>query len=181
MVDPELIAKVAGPVLSLVAGALVKRITDARSRLVSFLGHASAFTLSDEARTQVHTHSIVVRNAGRKSANNVRLTHGVLPPSVTVHPPIQYSIERNPEGSGEIVFPVLVPKEQVTISYLYFAPLTWVQVNGSTKSDEGFAKIITVIPTPQASKLVIALVWFLAFIGASLLFYGLVRMVLSVI
>lgn len=177
--DPEVIAKVVGPLLSLLVGGLIKRYTEARSKVVSFIGHASAFTLQGENPAIIHTHSVVVRNTGRKSANNVRLSHAVLPINITVYPPVHYSIERNPEGAGEIVIPVLVPKEQVTISYLYFPPLLWNQINVSTKSDEGFAKIINVIPVPQPNKAVIAGFWFLVFVGASFLFYWLARLLMS--
>lgn len=175
-IDPDLIAKIAGPALSLVIGAVLKNYTEARSRVVSFIGHVSAFTLQDEQHTVVHTHGVVVRNAGRRAARNVRLTHGVLPPNVTIYPPVQHSFERNSDGSGEIVFPVLVPKEQVTISYLYFPPLLWSQINSTTKSDEGFAKIINVMPVPRPSKGVIAAVWLLSFVGASFVLYWLVRL-----
>jgi hypothetical protein len=175
-VDPDLIAKIAGPTLSLAAGAVLKNYTEARSRVVSFIGHVSAFTLQDEQHTVVHTHSVVVRNAGRRAARNVRLTHGVLPLNVTIYPPVQNSIEHNSDGSGEIVFPVLVPKEQVTVSYLYFPPLLWNQINSATKSDEGFAKIINVMPVPRPSKGVIAAVWLLSFVGASFVLYWLVRL-----
>ena len=105
----------------------------------------------------------------------------MLPINITVYPPVQYSIERNPEGAGEIVFPVLVPKEQVTISYLYFPPLLWNQINVNTKSDEGFAKIINVIPMPQPNKAILASVWALVFVGASFLFYWLVRFSIAAI
>ncbi len=177
--DPDLIAKIAGPSLSLVIGAVVKHYAEARSRVVSFIGHVSAFTLQDEQHTVVHTHSVVVRNAGRKAARNVRLVHGILPINVTVYPPVQHSIERNVDDSGEIILPVLVPKEQVTVSYLYFPPLLWNQINVSTKSDEGFAKIINVMPVPQPSKGVIATVWALMFVGASFTFYWAVRLAIN--
>ena len=180
-IDPEIIAKVLGPLLSLLVGGLIKRYTEARSRVVSFIGHASVFTLQGENPAAIHTHSVVVRNTGRKSATNVRLTHAVLPINITVYPPVHYLIERNPEGAGEIVIPVLVPKEQVTISYLYFPPLLWSQINVNTKSDEGFAKIMSVIPVPQPNKAVIAGVWALVFVGASFLFYWLARLVIAAI
>lgn len=92
-IDPDLIAKVSGPALSLIVGALIKYYTEARSKVVSFIGHVSAFTLQDEQCTVVHTHSVVVRNAGRKAAHNVRLMHGVLPIDVTIYPPVQHSVE----------------------------------------------------------------------------------------
>ena len=179
--DADVIAKIAGPAISLIVGAVVRHYTEARARVISFIGHVSAFTLQDEQHTVVHTHSVVVRNAGRKAAHNVRLTHGVLPINITVYPPVQYGIERNPEGAGEIVIPVLVPKEQITVSYLYFPPLVWNQINTNTKSDEGFAKIINVIPMPQPKKWVLAIVWALVFIGASFLFYWIVRLAINAI
>ena len=180
-IDPDVVAKLAAPTLSLIVGAVIKHYSEARSRVISFIGHVSAFTMQDEQRTQVHTHSVIVRNAGRKAAHNVHLVHSVLPIHITVYPPVQHTIERNPEGSGDIVLPVLVPKEQVTVSYLYFPPLLWNQINVNTKSDEGFAKIINVIPMPQPNKVVLATVWILMFVGASFLFYWLVRLGIDVI
>ena len=122
--DSDSIAKIVGPLLSLVLSALIKHYTEAKVKLVSFIGHVSSFTLQDQQRTIVHTHSLIVRNAGRKTAHNVRLTHSFLPENIAVYPPVHYTIERNSEGSGEILIPVLVPKEQVTISYLLLS--TWV-------------------------------------------------------
>ncbi len=179
--DPEVIAKIAGPALSLIVGGVVKHYAEARSKVVSFIGHASAFTLQGEKPVIIHTHSVVVRNAGRKAAKNVRLVHAVLPINITVYPPVAYSIERNPDGSGEIVIPALVPKEQVTVSYLYFPPLLWNQINVNTKSEDGFAKIINVIPMPQPNKAVIAGIWALVFIGASFLCYWLARYAIAAI
>ena len=179
--DVDTFAKVVGPLLSLLVGAVIKHSAEARAKVVSFIGHVSSFTLQDEQRTVVHTHSVVVRNIGRKAAHNVRLAHALLPPNVTVYPPVQYTIEKNPEGISEIVIPVLVPKEQITVSYLYFPPLTWNQVNASTKSNEGFAKILNVIPMPQPHKAILVVFWSLVFVGASFLFYWLVRLMAYVI
>ncbi len=180
-IDADTVAKIVGPLLSLLLGAVIKHYSEARAKLVSFIGHVSSFTLQNEQHTVVHTHSVIVINAGRKAAQNVRLSHKVLPPDVTVYPPVQYTIERNPEGAGEILIPVLVQKEQVTISYLYFPPLTWNQVNASTKSDEGFAKILNVIPMPQLNKGVLVAVWALLFVGASFIFYWLTRLLAYVL
>jgi hypothetical protein len=174
--DIDSIAKIAGPLLSLAAGALVKHYTEAKSKLVSFIAHASAFNIQGEHPTTVHTHTVVVRNAGRRVAKNVRLVHAVLPVNITVYPPVQYMIERNPEGGGEIILPSLVPKEQVTVSYLYFPPLLFSQINVNTKSDDGFAKILNVIPMPQPSKAVLGVVWILVFVGASFIFYWLIKL-----
>ena len=176
-IDAETIAKAAAPLFTLVFGVILKHYTQARAKLVSFIGHVSSFTLQDGSHTVVHTHSVVVRNAGRKAAHNVRLSHTVLPQNVMIYPQIQYRIEGNPEGASEIVIPVLVPKEQVTISYLYFPPLTWNQINAGTKSDEGFAKILNVIPMPQPRKAIIWIILGLMFIGASFLCYWVIRLI----
>ena len=180
-IDADTAAKIVGPLLSLLLGAVIRHYSESRAKLVSFIGHVSSFTLQDEHHTVVHTHSVVVRNAGRKAAQNVRLSHMVLPLNVNVYPPVKHTIERNREGADEILIPVLVPKEQVTISYLYFAPLTWNQVNASTKSDEGFAEILNVIPMPQPNKGVLAAVWALLFVGASFIFYWLSKFVAYVL
>lgn len=177
----EQIFKIISPLITLIFGAILKYYTEEKSKLISFLGHVSVFTLQDEQKTQVFAHSVIVRNAGRKAAHNVRLVHNVLPSNINIYPPVQYFIEHNPEGSGEIVIPALVPKEQVTISYLYFPPLTWDKINILTKSDEGLAKIINVIPVPQLSKWLTFLIWFLMFIGASFLLYWLMRLITYII
>jgi len=180
-IDPDVLAKIAGPIISLIGGAL-KIYMEGKSSLVSFIGHVSSFTLTDEQHTVVHTHSVVVINAGRKTAKNVRLTHAFLPINYTVYPPVHHTIERNPDNTGgEIVFPVLVPKEQVTISYLYLPPLLWNHINSNIKSDDGFAKIIDVIPSPQPNRLVIAMLWALVFVGASFTFYWLIRLIISLL
>jgi hypothetical protein len=179
--DLDTVAKLAAPIITLIGGALLKYFTEARSRVVSFVGHISSFTLQDEKRSAVFSHSIVVRNAGTKAAKNVRLGHNVFPKDINIYPSVQYSVEVNPEGKSEIVIPTLVPKEQVTISYLYFPPVTVDRINSYTKSDEGFAKIINVIPMPQPSRFIAAGAWGFAFIGVSFVIYWLFRLVAYVI
>lgn len=177
----EQVLKLISPIITLIIGSLIKYYAEERSKLISFIGHVSVFKLQDEQKTQVFAHSIIVRNAGRKAARNVKLVHNVLPLNISMFPPIQHSVERNPDDSGEIVIPVLVPKEQITISYLYFPPLTWDRINSITKSDDGLAKIINVIPVPQLSRWFTFLVWFLMFIGASFLLYWLMRLITYII
>ena len=181
MVDAESLAKVLSPLLTLVVGAAIRRYLERRPRLISFIGHVSTFSLLGEQPTVVFTHSVVVRNAGRLAAKNVRLGHLNLPLNVRIEPNVEHTLSRNPDGSGEIVLAVLVPKEQVTVSYLYFPPLTAGQINTYTKSDEGFAKIINAIPTPQPPKSLIWAASLLIFVGASFVVYWALRLVAYVI
>src|SRR2546425_927663 len=140
-IDWELVAKVGGPIVGGFVGALIDRALEDRPKVVTYLGHTSAIVLRTGVPTpiQVHTHAIVVANAGRKPAQNVRLGHYVLP-DFQVYPSVAYSVANLPSGGQEINFPSLVPKEQVTVSYLYFPPLIWNQINSYVKSDSGQAR-----------------------------------------
>lgn len=172
-IDWDLVLKIAVPLATLLLGRWLDRILEKRPKLISYLGYVSAFTLHNENRTQVYTHSIVVRNGGRVAANNVRLGHNVLP-DYQIYPSVPHTVEQPPGGGSEIVIPILVPGEQVTVSYLYVPPLTWDRVNVYTKSDEGFAKILNVIPTPQPPKWVVGVLWSLVFVGVTAILYLLV-------
>lgn len=170
-VDFEVIAKLLSPLIAALVGAVAKRYFEAKPKLISYLVHSSAIPLNDEANTQINTHSIVVRNAGKKAAHNIRVGHNFLPKSFQIYPPVSHTILPGPGSADEILIPTLVPNEQVSISYLYFPPLTFNQVNAYTKSDEGLAQIINVIPTPRPSKIVVGVLWALVFVGASTVSY----------
>jgi len=150
-VDWMLVATVATPVVCVILGAYITRAVENRPRVVTYYGHVSAHRVSlDTGPMIVNTHDVVVRNGGRRAATNVRLGHHVLPVNYQVSPSIEHSVNAVSGGlNTEVVFPTLVPGEQVTVSYLYFPPLTYDQVNSYVKSDEGFAKVITVLPQTQ--------------------------------
>jgi hypothetical protein len=152
-IDWALVVDIAAPLLALVVGAALNHALEARPRLISYLAHASAFRSSrpDGSPFTVHTHSVVLRNSGKKSATNVRLGHNRLP-DFQVYPDVQYQVLDLPNGGKEILFPVVVPQKQITVSYLYFPPVTWDQINSHLESDEGPVKVITVLPTAQLPK-----------------------------
>ena len=79
----------------------------------------------------------------------MKLTHFLKPESFTAYPDVKYQVSDLPGGGQEILFPSLVPKEQVTLSYLYYPPLIWTGIHGDIKSDEGFANKIQINPTRQ--------------------------------
>jgi hypothetical protein len=175
MIDFETAAKLGAPLVTLIIGALIKYYATGRPKLITYIGHISSFNVPGDSPLVLNMHSVIVRNTGNRPARNVRLSHYYLPQHLSVDPPTQYSVHPGDRGSGDILIPVLVPREQVTVSYLYFPPVTWNQIHSATKSDEGLAKIITAIPTPQPSRLVVASLWALVFVGASVLVYWLVR------
>lgn len=163
-IDWNVVATIAAPVIALFIGAALNRVIVARARLVTYLGHVSAHRLKrdDGSPYDVYTHSVVLRNTGRRPATNVRLAHAFLP-NVNVYPDVEHRVEDLPGGGKEIVVPTLVPNEQVTISYLYFPPITWNRINRQIKSDDGLAKVLHVLPTQQYPK------WFYRFASALML------------
>lgn len=112
----------------------------------------------------------MVRNSGKLAAKNVRLDHKILP-DYKIIPNVKHEISDIPDGGKEILFPILVPNEQITITYLYFPPLTYADVNTQIKSDEGLAKIINVLPTQSLTKLQRWIAYLLLFIGCSTTIY----------
>jgi hypothetical protein len=172
-IDLELVSKIIVPFLTLIIGRYLEKWFSKKPKLISYVGHVSAFTLSNGP--QIYTHSIVVANHGKLACNNVRLGHFFLP-DFQINPPIKHSVEEI-SGGKEIVFPILIPGEQVTVSYLYFPPVTWDKINSSTKCDEGFAKIINVLPTLQMPRWMKRTVWSLVAIGVATVIYLLVCLI----
>ena len=114
---------------------------------------------------EVNTHSLVIQNTGWRPVHNVKITHLNKPQSFTAYPDVKYRVSDLPGGGQEILFPSLVPKEQVTLSYLYYPPLIWSAIHGDLKSDEGFATMIQVIPKRQYPQWVIVIMWILLYAG----------------
>lgn len=172
-IDIELIAKFISPLIVAVFSLFLGRYLEARPKLISYLVHASEFPLKEGNINGVRTHGVVIRNAGKRTANNVRIGHANVPHSYQMFPNVAHRVEDGGNGSAEIIIPTLVPNEQVSISYLYFPPMLWNQVVSYTKSDEGMAKEINVIPSPQWPQWRVNMVWSLVFIGASSVIYWL--------
>lgn len=177
MINWILVKDIAVPLAALVLGKFLDSWLLKKPKLISYFGHVSTFTLHDEKKSVVNTHSVVIRNTGRVSATNVRIGHYFLPDNYQLLPNVAHTVEKTQTGGGEIIIPKLVPGEQVTISYLYFPPFTVAQINLYTKSDEGFAKILTVIPTPQFSKWLINLLRVLVFVGIVAILYVFIELI----
>jgi len=148
--DWLVVATIAGPLLGAIVGAALVRMLERRPNVITWLGHASAVQITPAQGPPgiwVNTHAVVIRNAGKIAATNIRLGHYHLP-NFGVYPNVQYQVNPLSAGGFEIVFPTLVPNEQITVTYLYYPPVTWNQINTYTKSDQGMARVITVLPTP---------------------------------
>ena len=177
-IDWGLVATIAVPLATLLVGAFLTRVLS-RPAVTTYLGHVSAHRQAAVAggpSFDVFAHSVVIQNNGWGSAKNVRLTHNILP-RFSVFPDVEYQVSDLPGGGREILFPLLVPDEQVTVSYLYFPPVTWAQINRLVKSDEGLAKVIQVIPMRQYPQWFNKLVVALLFAGVISVLYMLVVLV----
>ena len=178
-IDWGIVATIASPLVALVVGFFLTRTLN-RPVVTTYLGHTSAHRADAVAggqRFDVFTHSLVIQNTGWRSASNVKLAHSKLP-SFSVYPDVEYRVSDLPGGGQEILFPSLVPNEQVTVSYLYFPPVTWDQINLGVKSDEGFAKVIRVIPMRLYPKWFNGIVGILLFVGVLSVLYVLVVLLL---
>jgi len=145
-IDWLVVATIAAPTIALFIGVWINRRLESRPNLVSYFGHVSAFrhTPAEGSPINVNTHSVILSNTGRRSATNVRIHHRVLP-AYNIWPTLVHHVEELEEGSSDIVIPTLVPDEQITISYLYFPPMTAFDINAGIKCDQGFARTIPVL------------------------------------
>ena len=133
----EILLKLASPIVTLIIGFIINKYFQNRPKLITYLVQASEIPLKDGENTIVNTHSVVVRNDGKRTAHNVRVGHTYLPDSFSIFPKLMCDISRSEDdNSAEIIIPTLVPNEQISISYLYFPPYTWHKVNSYCKSDE---------------------------------------------
>lgn len=164
-------ATIAAPVIALFIGAALDRKLERKPHLISFISHAAAVRVNppDGEPFNINSHSVVARNAGRLSATNVRLGHNHLPQDFSVWPAVENSVQRRPDGTAEILFPTLVPDEQVVITYLYPSPTTFNLINSYMKCDQGNAQVVTALTAPVQSPWVKGAMTGLATYGAIML------------
>lgn len=75
-VDWIVVSQLAGPIVGSVVGFGVARRFRDRERLIAFYGHIASHSVgSGETSTVIHTHAVVIRNSGSRTATNVRLSH----------------------------------------------------------------------------------------------------------
>jgi len=171
--NSDIFFKTVIPFFTLLFGAWLNRFIEKRVKLIAYFIHASTTEIKHPQNPPItiNSHSIVVLNAGKLPANNVRIVHNILP-NFSIHPSTNYVTSDLPDKTKEIIIAKLLPGEQVTISYLYFPPLFYNQIHNRIKSDEVLAKEINVIPSPQYPKWLINLLKFLIFVGVASLLYS---------
>ena len=183
--DIDLVLKALGAVALLGVGALINHLVERRPRLLVYYGHVASFQLTqpepDAHPVGVNTHAVVIRNAGRATAHNVRvphwglLSHNVRPIHVSVFPPVATTRDVA-EGREAIVISALPPGQMVTLSYLYFPPITFNLINMPISSDEVMARQILVLPTRQPPRWWVLLRRLLVVLGLAAVVYGLFKL-----
>lgn len=148
MIDWVLVGTIAAPIIALFVGAAFERWRESRPVLTTFFGHVAAFTITPPgggAPVGVHTHAVVIRNSSRKVVTNVRLHHGGPVPHVRIWPDIDHHRQVLPGGTEDIVIPAMPPGRELIVSYLYFPPLLFNQINAGIDCDQGPAHAIPVL------------------------------------
>jgi hypothetical protein len=156
-------------------GAIITRWVQYKPKVVCYMGQAAQFQIPSQdqnAKTNIMTHNLVLQNIGGKAATSVKLAHRFLP-QITINGFVEYTQETLSDGTGLLIFPRLIPGEQVTVSYLYASGLVMDTIPFSLKHDDGFVKIINVLPMKVYPKIVNYSLLALIYIGAlTILFFG---------
>ncbi len=164
-IDWMVVATIAAPIITLLLGAALNRALEWRPQVIAYFTHASSFRIAGENPIQLHTHGIVIRNAGRVPVTDVRVRHNHLPQNFKVFPDVSYEVQELPGGGREIVFPALVPGEQISISYLYFPPVLYSHIHAGIRHSQGFAREVTVLPSFQYPPWLARILWALIALG----------------
>lgn len=164
-IDWMVVATVAAPVIALFVGAALNRLLERRPQVIAYFTHASSFRIAGDHPVQLNTHGIVIKNAGRVPVTDIRVRHSHLPQNFNVFPDVSYEVQDLPGGGREIVFPTLVPGEQVSISYLYFPPVLYSQIHAGIRHSQGFAREVTVLPSLQYPPWLSRVLWVLISLG----------------
>lgn len=94
----------------------ITRLLERKPRLTYYATHWSAYPLAGPPSTTLHTHGIVIKNVGSKSATEVRIPHAIRTETVYVSSqtadgvtrPVRYGDRDLPGGGFEIVLDRLV-------------------------------------------------------------------------
>ncbi len=175
-IDWQTVATIAAPIVALFAGAALDRWYEGRQRLVVYLTNMADFVIRvpgpPPEDMHCNTFSLVLRNAGMRATKNVRIGHYWLPPNVNINPSIPHKIDYSPPGTAaEVQIDRLVPGQQVTISYLVWGDVQATNVISYVNSDDGEARVLNVLPTPQLPRWLLRLLRFLVVVGVVTVLY----------
>jgi len=156
--------------ITFLIGMYLNRFFESRSRLITHYGHIGAGLVRLNAQSpqiNINTHSIVIRNVGRKPALNVKVGHQIndIGNMVSIYPPAEYTVVPIQGAGEEIRFERLLPKQSIMITYVYTSPLDVSKINTYVMSDEGMAQRVNVLLNRQWPKWLQIVAWILLFVG----------------
>jgi len=171
-IDWIVFATIVAPILTLFLGIAIKSLLERKPKLIAYFTHATSFPIQQGViNNQINTHGIIIRNAGEKTALDIRVRHRYLPEHFNVYPGVKYKVEELPGGGKEIVFPKLVPNEQISIAYLYHPPVVYSQIHEGIVHEGGFAIEVTALPTQIYPSWIIRSLWALLILGIATCIY----------
>ncbi len=173
-IDWTLVKQIVIGTILFVIGGFVARLFERKPRVIYFVSQASGFCQRNaelDEEIWSFSHSIVLQNVGRRTAKNIRISHPVWPIQFNISLSTRYEVSSLPDQGAEIIINQLVPREQVTISYLYAPPLTYQYIISEVKHDEGFARPQRVLLQRQFPKSVSLMLNILMLLGAITFIY----------
>ncbi len=179
----ELIARYAPQIVLVILTAVVYKLVEIlfgrRSKVVFYLSEVATFTYTYSGARQrvlLNTLTITLQNLGRAPAEDVQIVHYWLPENYTISPPMQSRKISLPEGQEAIVLDRILPRQTVTISYLYStAPPNKSRVHSYVSTQDHIAKQIEVGLSRRRPKWIVLLRQGLMLLGAGSAFYGLYK------
>ncbi len=167
-------------ILATVVASYITRKMQPKARVVFLAPHAFTFDIDqtdDQAGAQrvllVHTGTLLIRNTGQGPAKDISICHSSRPQNFKIWPPCEYEETLNNERFHIIKIPALPPQSEYAIEMLsvgeQLPTLTALTFEG------GHAKFFKNIIQPVFPKPVYVLVILLMFLGASLIFYGIIQ------
>jgi len=182
MADYMSVVTAVAPIATVVVGYFGKRALDLKPRVVAFMASANSVVMGKglETETTINSHVLIIRNDGGLAARNVRITHDHFPPNISVYPGVEYVPFENPQGFTELQFPLLAPGQQISVSYMYFPPLIWPQINCDVYSETGRAERVALLPRPRPARWIVVLRSALMFLGGWGVIYWIAKFVYAV-
>ena len=180
-IDWPTVGQAAWSVVLILVGAVVTTVVallfERKPNLTYYASHWSAYPRPGLPPVTIHTHGILLKNIGRKTATDVRVRHELRTETFYVTPRVQHTDPDTPGGGFEIVFPRLVPQEEVAISYMHTQPFN--NFRGQITHAAGLAAEVPAIPRAEHPKWMTRAILFLAIVGAiagaiAVVFVGLV-------
>jgi hypothetical protein len=171
---------VATGIVSLAVGLLLREL-EPKVKIVCWSPHRFAFTVPQQPPQpplNIITHAIAVRNAGRKPAENIEITHRRKPDLFQLQPPLEYEEVTLPSGEHTIRVKSLGPRELFVVQFLSNAAMPELRY---IRSSAGPAQQIHLALQRRRPRWQVRALWALILIGGGFVIYWLLRIAWSLL